>query len=164
MTRPRTALACCVLALVAAGCGIRPTGVTDGGTAPSGISKGMRVYFASDTGLRAVARPGVEVDDFNVAYKLLLAGPTTQERADGLANLLSVEQRQSVTSRDGNVTIEAPGYSADFPQDQSTGQLVCTFARAEVLIHGTRPDKVQVSIVGEDGRAGPYRCQQFLPR
>lgn len=51
------------------------------------------------------------------------------------------------------------------PQDQSTGQLVCTFARAEVLLHGTRPDKVQVTIVGEQGmRAGPYQCQQFLAR
>ncbi|MFE7540146.1 hypothetical protein [Streptomyces platensis] len=162
MTRPRTALTCCVLALVAAGCGIRPTGVTNGGTAPSGISKGMRIYFASDAGLRGVARPGVKVDTFDVAYKLLFAGPTTEERADGLANLLTVEQPQTVTSHHGNVTIEAPGYSAETPQDQRTGQLVCTFARAEVLLHGTRPDKVQVTIVGDRMRAGPYQCQQFL--
>ncbi|MDT0455083.1 hypothetical protein RM550_04925 [Streptomyces sp. DSM 41527] len=164
MTRPRTALSCCVLVLVAAGCGIRPTGVTDGGTAPSGIPTGMRVYFASGTGLRGVPRPGIKVDDFNVAYKLLLNGPTAQERADGLTNLVSDEQRQSVTSHRGNVTIDARHYSADFPQDQSTGQLVCTFARAEVLIHGTRPDQVQVTLIGRDGRAGPYQCQQFLSR
>ncbi|WP_328382259.1 hypothetical protein OHS81_03330 [Streptomyces sp. NBC_00400] len=164
MTRPRTALTCCGLVLVAAGCGIRPTGVTDGGTAPSGISTGMRVYFASDTGLRGVARPGIKVDDFNVAYKLLLVGPNAQERADGLTTLLTGERWQTVTSHRGNVTIDAPGYSADGPQDQITGQLVCTFARAEVLIHGTRPDKVQVTIVGRDGRAGPYQCQQFLSR
>lgn len=164
MTRPRTALACCVLILAATSCGIRPTGVTDGGTAPGGIPTGMRVYFASDTGLRSVPRPGIEIDDFNVAYKLLLDGPTSQERADGLTNLVSVEERQSVTSHRGNVTIDARHYSAGSPQDQSTGQLVCTFARAEVLLHGTRPDKVQVTIIGREGRAGPYQCQQFLSR
>ncbi|MGW2416791.1 GerMN domain-containing protein [Streptomyces tubercidicus] len=164
MTRPRAALTCCVLALVAVGCGIRPTGVTDGGTAPSGISKGMRIYFASDNGLRGVARPGTKIHDLLGAYKLLLAGPTPEERADGLTNLLTDAGPMSVTSHHGDVTIDAPRYVAD-PQNQSTGQLVCTFARAEVLLHGTRPDKVQVTIVGEQGmRAGPYQCQQFLTR
>ncbi|MEW9517297.1 hypothetical protein [Streptomyces tubercidicus] len=162
MTRPRTALTCCVLALVAVGCGIRPTGVTDGGTAPSGISKGMRIYFASDSGLRGVSRPGTEIHDLLGAYKLLLAGPTEEERADGLTNLLASTEPMTISSHQGTVTIDAPRYLAE-PQAQSTGQLVCTFARAEVLLHGTRPDKVQVTIVGAKGmRAGPYQCQQFL--
>ncbi|WP_414506617.1 hypothetical protein [Streptomyces sp. NEAU-L66] len=162
MTRPRTALTCCVLALVTTGCGIRPTGVTSGGTAPSGISNNMRIYFASDSGLRGVPRPGRKVEDFNVAYRLLLDGPTPEERGDGLASLVTPDKWLSVTSRHGSVTINTPEYSADSPQDQSTGQLVCTFARAEVLLHGTRPDKVQVTIVAGKERAGPYQCQQFL--
>ncbi|MFF8784361.1 hypothetical protein [Streptomyces sp. NPDC015125] len=167
MTRPRTsrtALTCCVLALVATGCGIRPTGVTDGGTAPSGISQGMRIYFASDSGLRGVPRPDVRVEQLADAIKLLISGPTAQERADGLANLATTDTGISATSHHGNVTINAPGHAASSPQDQSTGQLVCTLARAEVLVHGTRPDKVQVTIVGRDGPAGPYQCQQFLSR
>ncbi|MGW2389467.1 GerMN domain-containing protein [Streptomyces lydicamycinicus] len=162
MTRPRTALTCCVLALVATGCGIRPTGVTAGGTAPSGISKDMRIYFASDSGLRGVSRPGKKVRDFNAAYRLLLDGPTPEEQFNGLANLVAPEKWLRVTSHDGSVTISIPHSTADAPQDQSTGQLVCTFARAEVLLHGTRPDKVQVTIVIGGERAGPYQCQQFL--
>ncbi|REK92194.1 hypothetical protein DY245_00255 [Streptomyces inhibens] len=164
MTRPLTALLCCALALAAAGCGIRPTGVTDGGTAPSGISQGMRIYFASDNGPRGVPRPGVTIDELNDVFKLLIAGPTAEERADGLANLVHMEENFSATADHGNVTVNAPGYFTASPQDPATGQLVCTLARAEVLLHGTRPDKVQVTIVGEDGRAGPYQCQQFLRR
>ncbi|MFJ3951731.1 hypothetical protein SLV14_003759 [Streptomyces sp. Je 1-4] len=162
MTRPRTALSCCVLALVTAGCGIRPTGVTSGGTAPSGISKNMRIYFASDSGLRGVPRPGKTVENFNVAYRLLVDGPTEEERADGLANLVRPDKWVNVTAHQGNVTVRTPGYTAESPGDQSTGQLVCTFARAEVLLHGTRPDKVQVTLVTGKERAGPYQCQQFL--
>ncbi|MGW2021417.1 GerMN domain-containing protein [Streptomyces decoyicus] len=164
MTRPRTALACCVLALAAAGCGIRPTGVTDGGTAPSGISKGMRIYFASDSGPRGVSRPDVTFDQLDDAFKLLISGPSPAERAEGLTNLLPTAGQFRATARHGQVTVTAPGYATFSPQDQATGQLVCTLARAEVLVHGTRPDKVQVTVVGEDGRAGPYRCQQFLSR
>ncbi|MEU8780802.1 hypothetical protein [Streptomyces sp. NPDC048637] len=166
MTRPRTAtaLTCCVLALVATGCGIRPTGVMDFGTAPAGISQGMRVYFASDSGPRGVSRPDVRIDRLDAAFKLLLSGPTEEERAEGLTNLVTVDDSPSATSRHGNVTAHTPGLSTDSPKDQSIGQLVCTLARAEVLLHHTRPDKVQVTIVGESGRAGPYQCQQFLSR
>lgn len=162
MTRPRTALTCCVLALAAVGCGIRPTGVTAGGTAPSGISKSMRIYFVSDTGLRGVSRPGTKVNHFQLAYRLLVDGPTEEERADGLANLVRPDKWLDVTADHGNVTVKTPGYTAESPGDQSTGQLVCTFARAEVLLHGTRPDKVQVTLVTGKERAGPYQCQQFL--
>ncbi|WP_433857459.1 hypothetical protein [Streptomyces kronopolitis] len=35
-------------------------------------------------------------------------------------------------------------------------------ARAEVLAHGTHPDKVQVTVVGADGLAGSYRRRQLL--
>ncbi|SOE12224.1 hypothetical protein SAMN06272775_3220 [Streptomyces sp. 2323.1] len=163
MMRPRPAAVCCLLAVAATGCGIRPTGVTDGGKAPSGISQGMRVYFASDSGPRGVSRPGAKIDDLNDAFKLLLAGPTSEERAAGLANLISRDGAYSATSRHGKVTVNAPDRYFG-PQDQSTGQLVCTIARAEVLLHDTRPDKVQVTIIGADGRAGPYQCQQFLSR
>ncbi|MGW7573075.1 GerMN domain-containing protein [Streptomyces sp. NPDC054765] len=164
MKRSRTAVAGCLLALAAAGCGIRPTGVTDGGTAPSGISQGMRIYFASDSGPRGVPRPGATIDQLDDAFKLLAGGPTAAERADGLGNLIPAEKGFTATSRRGSVTVDAPGYAAASPQDPATGQLVCTLARAEVLLHGTRPDKVQVTIAGADGRAGPYQCQQFLPR
>ncbi|MFI5522689.1 hypothetical protein [Streptomyces platensis] len=162
MTPARAALTCCVLALAATACGIRPTDVTDGGTAPSGISQGMRVYFASDRGPRGVARPDMTIDQLDDVFKLLLSGPSPAERDEGLSNVLPTEVRYSATARRGHVTVTAPHYALASPQNQGTGQLVCTLARAEVLLHGTRPDKVQVSIVGEQGRAGPYQCQQFL--
>ncbi|MGA5559877.1 hypothetical protein ACPCUV_01605 [Streptomyces platensis] len=162
MTPARAALTCCVLALAATGCGIRPTGVTDGGAAPSGISQGMRVYFASDRGPRGVARPDMTVDQFGDVFKLLFSGPTPAERDEGLTNVLPTEVQYSATAHRGHVTVTAPRHDFASPQDQGTGQLVCTLARAEVLLHGTRPDKVQVTIVGERGRAGPYQCQQFL--
>ncbi|MCF3148167.1 hypothetical protein [Streptomyces platensis] len=161
MTPARAALACCVLALAATGCGIRPTGVTDGGTAPSGISQGMRVYFASDRGPRGVARPDVTIDQLDDVFKLLTNGPSPAERDEGLTNVLP-DVPYSATAHRGHVTVTAPRFAFASPQDPGTAQLVCTLARAEVLLHGTRPDRVQVSIVGERGRAGPYQCQQFL--
>ncbi|MFF3542406.1 hypothetical protein [Streptomyces platensis] len=162
MTPARAALTCCVLALAATGCGIRPTGVTNGGSAPSGISQGMRIYFASDRGPRGVSRPDVTVDQLDDAFKLLLSGPSPSEREEGLANVLPTDVDYRATALRGHVTVTAPRLAFASPQDQGTGQLVCTLARAEVLLHGTRPDKVQVSIVGERGSAGPYQCQQFL--
>ncbi|MFE1768755.1 hypothetical protein ACFW81_31650 [Streptomyces angustmyceticus] len=164
MTRPRTAALCALLALAATGCGIRPTGVTDGGTAPAGISTGMRVYFASDDGPRGVSRPGVTVDQLDDSFKLLAGGPTAGERANGLANLVPENAGFHATSTRGHITLRTTGPFVVSPQDQSTGQLVCTLARAEVLVHGTRPDKVQVTLIGDEGRAGPYQCQQFLQR
>ncbi|WP_274910738.1 hypothetical protein [Streptomyces sp. WZ-12] len=161
MTRPRTALLCCALALLAAGCGIRPTGVTDGGAAPSGVPQGMRIYFASDDGPRAVSRPGITLTGLNDAFKLLAVGPTAQERAGGLANLVPTGTRFTATASHGTVTINAPDHLGASPQDPATGQLVCTLARAEALLHGTPSDTVPVTIVSKAGRAGPYQCWQF---
>ncbi|MFE1177386.1 GerMN domain-containing protein [Streptomyces sp. NPDC058773] len=164
MTRTRLTLLCCVLALLGAGCGVQPTGVMSGGRAPSGISQGMRVYFASDRGLRGAPRPDVTIDQLEDVLKLLMAGPTAQERAAGLTNLVQPAAGLRVTAHLGQVTVHTPGRYAGSPRQQATGQLVCTLARAEVLVHGTRPDKVQVTVVGQDGPAGPYQCQQFLSR
>ncbi|MEU5210350.1 hypothetical protein [Streptomyces sp. NPDC020742] len=163
MTRPRTVLLCALLALLGGGCGVRPTGVTDGGPPPSGIPQGMRIYFASDSGPRGVSRPGVRIDQLDDVFKLLLSGPTAEEQASGLSNVVDGGGQFHATSRHGRVTLTTTGYLGS-PQYPGTAQLVCTLARAEVVLHGTRPDKVQVTVVGRDGRAGPYQCQQFLQR
>ncbi len=149
------------LALVA-GCGVRPTEVLDGGAPASGIPEGMRVYFASDQGLRGVSRPGNEVTSLEAVIKLLMAGPNEAELAAGLADLTAITGEFSATAAEGRVTVRLPRTPVGGVAGMAAGQLVCSLARAESLLHGTRPEAVRVTVVAHGGTVGPYQCSQFL--
>ncbi|MEU6264920.1 hypothetical protein [Saccharopolyspora shandongensis] len=163
MIRSRAVLAAVALLVSAlAGCGVQPTDVLGAGEPATGLPQGMRVYFASDSGLRGVARPGVEIDDLRVAIKLLLGGPNETELHSGLSTLSRDDQELHATSDRGQVTVELPDTPVETSPGIFTGQVVCTLARAESLLHGVRPDEVQVTLVGPNRTVGPYRCPQFL--
>ncbi|WP_406280528.1 hypothetical protein [Embleya sp. NBC_00896] len=166
MTRIRATLsaAVCVLlgAVLTTGCGVPSTGVLTGGEPASGVPTGMRVYFASDEGLRGVSRPTVEIRDLSSAIKLLIAGPDAAELATGLVTLVYVEGEFHTAVDAGRITLTMPRAHSENPPGQATGQIVCTLSRAESVLRGTRPDAVQVTITTSDGTAGPYQCPQFL--
>ncbi|WP_329124752.1 hypothetical protein [Streptomyces sp. NBC_01353] len=63
------------------------------------------------------------------------------------------------------VTVRPPdaSFAGSRRDDLVNGQLVCTLARAQSLIHPSiRPDDVQVTLTGNAKPSGPYRCSQFL--
>ncbi|WFB08173.1 hypothetical protein LRS74_14775 [Streptomyces sp. LX-29] len=139
--------------------------MVDAGEPAGGLGRGLRLYFASDDGLRSVSRPERRVDSLNGALKLLAAGPTADERAAGLTMLVEPLGTFDATGDAGNrLTMRLSEEVVPQP-DLATGQLVCTPARAQSPLHGSRPDRVQVTLVNGAGRrAGPYRCSQFLTR
>ncbi len=71
------------LGIALMGCGVQPTGAIGAGEAASGLTRGMRLYFASDSGLRAVPLLDREVKDLNAVVKLLAAGPPPPSSATG---------------------------------------------------------------------------------
>ncbi|MER5969698.1 hypothetical protein ABT112_08165 [Streptomyces sp. NPDC002055] len=152
------------LLLVLAGCGIQPTGVIDAGEPATGLTRGMRVYFASDQGLRGVPRPETELRSVGDPLKLLAAGPTEEEQRTGLTNLVPRDLAYSATADGGRVVLSLAETEEIDPKSMGTGQLVCSLARAQSLLDKrVRPDDVQVTLRPDHGApVGPYRCSQFL--
>lgn len=64
-------------ALVA--CGVQPTGVVEAGEPASGPTRGMRLYYASAAGLRAVPLLDQEIKDLISVLKLLAGKPPVEE-------------------------------------------------------------------------------------
>ncbi|MBL1093250.1 MULTISPECIES: hypothetical protein [Streptomyces] len=164
MKGTRTVAATVLLLLSAvAGCGIRPTGVIDAGEPVAGLTKGMRIYFASDTGLRGVSRPDVEVRSLSSVIKLLIAGPNASEQKSGLTNLVAFNGSYQVSGNGHRVTVEAPDSHLSADARLSNGQLVCSLARAQAVLHPeVRPDDVQVTLRAGGDSLGPYACSYFL--
>ncbi|MFK8907157.1 hypothetical protein [Streptomyces sp. YS-3] len=154
-----------IAGLALAGCGVQPSGVVGAGEPASGLTRGMRLYFASDSGLRGVPLLDRQVNDLNTVVKLLAVGPPPAEQRDGLTSLVQLGG-YTVTGAGARVTVRLDGPYALSGRDQGTGQLVCTLARAQsVLDPNTRADDVQVTLRPDGGAAlGPYRCAEFLNR
>ena len=145
-----TALATAGLAL--AGCGVQPTGVIGAGEPASGLTRGMRLYYASDSGLRGVPLLDRELKDLNSVLKLLAQGPGPAEQRDGLTSLVQELGGYTVSATGTRVTIRMDGPYPLSGRDQGTGQLVCTLARAE-SVHEPKvwTDVVEVSVRPAEG-------------
>ncbi|ARX84404.1 hypothetical protein SMD44_03842 [Streptomyces alboflavus] len=172
LTPVGAALATLAVVLLA-GCGVRPTGVLDGGESAGGLTKGLRLYFVSQAGrLEGVARPGVpasRVTDPKAVIKYLLVGPVASERDAGLTTLLGDDGSYDATVDGDRVTVHIPqGALLGSPVENRNlkGQLVCSIARARAMADGngtTRTDDVRVTIRPRgDGRPGTYVCSDFL--
>ncbi|MFF3392679.1 hypothetical protein ACFYW1_17350 [Streptomyces sp. NPDC002669] len=149
-----------VLGAVLVGCGVQPTGVIGAGEPASGLTRGMRLYYASAAGLRAVPLIDQEVGDLAGVLKLL-----GQEPPEGLISLVRLGG-YSATGSGTRVTVSIEGLYGGSGHDQGTGQVVCTLARAQsVLEPKVGADDVEVTLRPSEGAAlGPYRCADFLNR
>ncbi|MFD7492396.1 hypothetical protein ACFV8T_08245 [Streptomyces sp. NPDC059832] len=159
----RQGIAVAALGTALMGCGVQPTGVIGAGEPASGLTRGMRLYYASADGLRAVPLIDKKVDDLNGVLKLLGATPPPAEQGGGLTSLVHLGG-YSVTGSGTRVTVRLEGLYGESGRDQATGQLVCTLARAQsVLEPKVRTDDVEVTLRPSEGAAlGPYRCAEFL--
>ncbi|MFF1644917.1 hypothetical protein ACIA74_10170 [Streptomyces sp. NPDC051658] len=159
----RQGIAVAALGTALMGCGVQPTGVIGAGEPASGLTRGMRLYYASADGLRAVPLIDQEVDDLNGVLKLLGARLPPAEQGGGLTSLVHLGG-YSATGSGTRVTVRLEGLYGESGRDQATGQLVCTLARAQsVLEPKVRTDDVEVTLRPSEGAAlGPYRCAEFL--
>ncbi|MFJ6012308.1 hypothetical protein [Streptomyces sp. NPDC092952] len=162
--RMRRAAAAAVLGVAAlTGCGVQPTGVVEAGEPASGLTRGVRLYFASPSGLTAVPLIDQRVDDLNGVLKLL--GATEPPAGQGLVSLVRLGG-YSATGSGERVTVRTEGPYGGSGRDQATGQLVCTLARTQsVLDPRVRADDVRVTFRPSEGEPlGPLGCAEFLGR
>ncbi|EOD65212.1 hypothetical protein [Amycolatopsis vancoresmycina] len=152
-----------VLLLVSA-CGIKPTPVLGAGPAPTlrnpvddGPGMDVTLYFVRDGRVAPVTRPGGFPVTVQSTLAMLLAGPTSQEEADGYTTALP--------QRPGGLTVSAgPPATIDvsFPLRLVTGaginQLVCTAFAALVLQGGNSVDGT-IALAGPDVRLPYQTCQ-----
>ncbi|MFI0978414.1 hypothetical protein ACH4SP_15630 [Streptomyces sp. NPDC021093] len=160
-SRPGAVVAALGVALT--GCGVQPTGVIDAGEPATGLTRGIRLYYASPGGLRGVPLLDQEIRDLNSALKMLAQPPSDADRRDGLTSLVQLGG-YTATGSGARVTVRIEGLYPATGRDLGTGQLVCTLARAQsVLEPKVRTDDVEVTLNPTEGGAlGPYRCAEFL--
>ncbi|MGI5501084.1 hypothetical protein [Lentzea sp. CA-135723] len=84
-----------------ASCGIRPTPVLTGGEGPTVSSRTLTVYFVrpDGNGLTRRNRAYTGGVDITTAINLLLAGPTDDERKQGLTTDLPETRSRAVAAR-----------------------------------------------------------------
>ncbi|MFI6265392.1 hypothetical protein [Micromonospora sp. NPDC051006] len=149
-----------LLALLTAGCGVRPSGVINGGPAPVGQSTGVGIYLVRHGELELTMRQSAARPAPAETLKLLVAGPDEAERDQGLtsevpAGLLPVS---TVTP-----TTDPPGLALTMSGAVTTlsatavDQIVCTVTDA-VAASGQGAVYSSVTLIGPDGTRGPRPC------
>lgn len=161
-----------------ASCGIPETGVVEAGGPASGVVPTIRVYFAADGALVAVARTSTSMIDAESAVELLLQGPTDAERAKGLTTglqplgtlpTLAPDPRVTpdasygpvperlleagpvrVTTDDNGVSIELTAAAGEL-SGLAVDQLTCT-VRGVQRLAAPSAEPLPVIVTGPDGR------------
>ena len=131
-----------MLILVLAGCGVRPSGVTDGGEAPSGVAPGVTLYFVDARGeLRPQLRRTDHLGSISEALAFLLSGPGDS----GLRTRIrpGTTTQVVVTTAPGVIRLMVP-LSLQEVTPLGIDQIVCTALGVHVQGGGSRSTKVQV--------------------
>ncbi|RZQ65791.1 hypothetical protein [Amycolatopsis suaedae] len=142
-------------ALVTAGCGIQPTGVLDGGEAPTGVAPGVTLYFVDGRGeLRPNLTESGELGDVAGALDLLLRTSDPPGLRSDLRRVSSLGPKVTVAGDTITVALPlAPGEVGPRGVDQVT----CTAAGVRRQAGAREPVTVVVSFTdGSDG--GPRTC------
>jgi hypothetical protein len=161
-----------LVALVAGGCGVRPSGVITGGPAVSGPAEGVRLYLVSNGDLAMVLRATRQQPSPTETLTLLVRGPDDAERAQGLTTEIPREFAPvEVTSRASGVTVQLPGDVAALSAT-AVDQIVCTVQSA--MATGGLPAGTTVTLLGSGAShrvdacphsdAGPPRGRLHPPR
>ncbi len=133
------------LALLLAGCGIQPSGVTDAGRAPTGLASGVTLYYVdAHSRLSPQFRKTDRLETISDAISLLLTGP-------GLDSPLRTEiapvpagiPRGTVTTAPGLIQLDVP-FTIHDVTPLGIDQIVCTALAAYVQSGGPKSTKVQV--------------------
>ncbi|WP_284744088.1 hypothetical protein [Amycolatopsis sp. RTGN1] len=153
-----------VVLLLVSACGVKPTGVVPAGPAPtlrnpgtSGRGTDVILYFVMDGRVAPVTRATDSTAGVETALSMLLAGPTTEETADGYVS--------GLPRRTGPIVLD-PGppaaISFSFPLKPITGvginQLVCT-AFAALAAEGRYSTEATLSLTGTDVQLPYQTCQ-----
>lgn len=129
--------------LLAAGCGLRPTGPTDEGRAPTGVASGVTLYFIGGDGeLRPDFRGTGRLGTVSDAVSLLITGPGRDSGLrTGIAPVSTT--RVTVTTGPDVLTVLVP-LAIDEVTPQGIDQIVCTALGVHVQSGGAQDTEVRV--------------------
>jgi hypothetical protein len=132
-----------VAVLLLAGCGVQPSGVTDGGEAPTGVAPGVTLYFVdADDRLVPQVRPTKRLGSIVDAMSLLLVGPGDSDVHTEIMSKPTIPT--VVTIKPGLIHLMVPLASYEVTP-LGIDQIVCTALGVHVQSGGSRSTKVQVN-------------------
>jgi hypothetical protein len=163
MTRRHLLAWVVLIAMLNAGCGVRPSGVITGGPAPTGPAlvrpgappargEGADLYFLADSSLTPVHRPTRLRPSPTQTLAMLQDGPNGEERAANLTSEVpaGLDTVTVTTDASGNVEVVV---SADVTKLSATAvdQIVCTVRDA---LATTAP----ITLTSGAASRGPRTC------
>ncbi|WP_433534019.1 hypothetical protein ACQPZK_17675 [Micromonospora sp. CA-249363] len=145
-----------LVALLTAGCGVRPTDVITGRSAVSGPSAGEGLYLIADGELALVVRPAKNAPASPLETLVLLAtGPTEAERSAGFTSEVPADiapVSMTPSADEPGITVRMKG--AVLPLSTlAANQIICTVALSSQQI-----SYAPVTLAGSDGARPPWSC------
>jgi Sporulation and spore germination len=141
-----------LIAVLTAGCGVRPSGVITGGPAPTGRAEGATLYFLANSTLRKVRRSTPQHLSPTQALTLLEAGPTGDDWAKNLTSEVPAGLDPVTVTTDASGSVDVV-VSIDVTTLSTTAvdQIVCT---AQDALSTTAP----VTLTSHAATRGPRVC------
>lgn len=151
-------VAALALTVLTSGCGVEPSGIQDGGQAPTGLAGGTTLYFVDADGrLQPSTRDTRRLGTVLGAVQLLMSGPAGSEAGAGLhSEVPDPSTAPAVVDAGSYVKIHLPFSRAEIGAD-GVDQVVCT-ATAVVVASGRDPSRVDVSVILTSGEELIGRC------
>ncbi|GLY78852.1 hypothetical protein Airi01_071190 [Actinoallomurus iriomotensis] len=131
-----------VVVLLLAGCGVRPSGVADGGEAPTGVAPGVTLYFVGARGeLSPQLRRTGHLGGIPEAMALLLSGPGESGLRTDIS--ASATTQVVVTVAPGVIRLLVP-LSIHEVTPLGIDQIVCTALGVHIQSGGSKRTEAQV--------------------
>jgi hypothetical protein len=141
-----------LVAVLTAGCGVRPSGVITGGPAPTRPARGTVLYFLADSSVAPVLRPTPEPLPAAEALALLRDGPTDDERAVDLTSEVPTGLAPVAVTADPSGGVEvAVAVDVTTLSAAAVDQIVCTVGDA-------LPGTGSITLTGGGATRGPGTC------
>ncbi|TDD70320.1 hypothetical protein E1293_34910 [Actinomadura darangshiensis] len=141
--------------LLLTACGIQPSGVTGGGEAPTGVTRGVTLYFIDAHGdLTPRLRRTDHLGTIPEAMELLLWGPGESSLRTEIAPV--TPKRVVVTSTAGVILLRVP-FTAQDVTPLGIDQIVCTALAVHVQGGGPRGMKVRIGFTQDTPESGKQR-------
>lgn len=160
--RPARRIWPALVLVLLAGCGVRPSGVTDGGQAPTGVAPGVTLYFVDAHGrLRPQLRETGRLGSVSEALALLLHGPGGSSLHTEIAS--GGTTQVVVVDTPGVVRLRVPLTPHDVTA-LGIDQIVCTTLGVQRQAGGPSSTKVRVDFTlpapgSDEGRNCPLPDQ-----
>ncbi|MGF6947031.1 hypothetical protein BKA18_006884 [Streptomyces auratus] len=113
-------------------------------------------------GLRGVTRPDLHLRSLDSVVRLLLAGSNESEQKSRLTTLVASNGSYYASGSSNHVTLDLPETYRSAEERLSNGQLVCSLAHAQAILHPQAPSRRRPGHPPLPGRVPQGLRQQAL--